>query len=127
MNNRKYIKETRINGEVQKELSRIIREERKDPRLPQMTSVTRVSVTGDLKFAKAHISILGDAEQKEAGIKTLKRATPYIRSLLAKNVNLRNTPELTFVLDESIEYGVEMSRKIAELNVNRDEADSDIE
>ena len=127
MNNRKYIKETRINGEVQKELSRIIREEIKDPRLPKMTSVTRVSVTGDLKFAKAYISILGDAEQKEAGIKTLKRAAPYIRSLLAKNVNLRNTPELTFVLDESIEYGVEMSRKIAELNVNKDEADSDIE
>ena len=113
MNNRKYIKETRINGEVQKELSRIIREEIKDPRLPKMTSVTRVSVTGDLKFAKAYISILGDAEQKEAGIKTLKRAAPYIRSLLAKNVNLRNTPELTFVLDESIEYGVEMSRKIS--------------
>lgn len=119
--NKKYIKETRINGEVQKELSRIIREEIKDPRLPQMTSVTRVSVTGDLKYAKAHISILADPEQKQEGIKTLKRATPFIRSMLAKNINLRNTPEITFVLDESIEYGVEMSRKIANLGINQND------
>lgn len=119
--NRKYIKETRINGEVQKEISRIIREEIKDPRLPQMTSVTRVSVTGDLKYAKIYISMLAGEEQKNNAMKALKHASSFIRSLLAKNVNLRNTPELTFVLDDSIEYGVEMSKKIDALGVSHDE------
>lgn len=117
--NKKYIKETRINGEVQKEISRLIREEIKDPRVPQVTSVTDVQVTGDLKFAKIYISVLGDDKQKAEAMKGIKSATPFIRSQLAKNVNLRNTPELNFVLDESIEYGVEMSKKIDEL-VNND-------
>lgn len=118
---RKHIKETRINSEVQKEISRIIREEIKDPRLPQMTSVTSVSVTGDLKYAKIYVSMLADETHKAYGMEALKHATSFIRSLLAKNVNLRNTPELTFVLDDSIEYGVEMSKKIEALGMKHDE------
>ena len=121
--NRKYIKETRVNGEVQKELSRIIREELKDPRIPAMTSVTDVEVTGDLKYAKIYISVLAGSEEKAACMKGLKSATPFIRTKLAKTINLRNTPELTFVLDESIEYGVEMSKKIAALGINKDDND----
>ena len=121
--NRKYIKETRVNGEVQKELSRIIREELKDPRIPAMTSVTDVEVTGDLKYAKIYISVLAGSEEKAACMKGLKSATPFIRTKLAKTINLRNTPELTFVLDESIEYGVEMSKKIAALGINKDDTD----
>ncbi|MBE5937005.1 MAG: 30S ribosome-binding factor RbfA [Lachnospiraceae bacterium] len=121
--NRKYIKETRVNGEVQKELSRIIREEIKDPRIPAMTSVTDVEVTGDLKYAKIYISVLAGSEEKAACMKGLKSATPFIRTKLAKTINLRNTPELTFVLDESIEYGVEMSKKIAALGINKDDND----
>lgn len=110
------IKNTRINGEVQKELSVIIREEIKDPRIHALTSVMAVEVTPDLKFAKIFISVLGSETDKQDTIDGLRSAASYIRGLLAKRMNLRNTPELTFVLDTSIEYGVEMAKKIDELN-----------
>lgn len=106
------IKNTRINGEVQKELSTIIRNEIKDPRIHPMTSVMAVEVAPDLKTCKAYISVLGEKEAKEATIKGLNSAEGYIRRQLAKNLNLRNTPEIRFILDESIEYGVNMSKLI---------------
>ena len=106
------IKNTRINGEVQKELSSIIRGEIKDPRIHPMTSVMAVEVAPDLKTCKAYISVLGEKEAKEATIKGLNSAEGYIRRQLAKNLNLRNTPEIRFILDESIEYGVNMSKLI---------------
>ena len=106
------IKNTRINGEVQKELSTIIRNEIKDPRIHPMTSVMAVEVAPDLKTCKAYISVLGEKEAKEATIKGLNSAEGYIRRQLAKNLNLRNTPDIRFILDESIEYGVNMSKLI---------------
>ena len=106
------IKNTRINGEVQKELSTIIRNEIKDPRIHPMTSVMAVEVAPDLKTCKAYISVLGEKDAKEATIKGLKSAEGYIRRQLARNLNLRNTPEIRFILDESIEYGVNMSKLI---------------
>ena len=106
------IKNTRINGEVQKELSTIIRNEIKDPRIHPMTSVMAVEVAPDLKTCKVYISVLGEKEAKEATIKGLKSAEGYIRRQLARNLNLRNTPEIRFILDESIEYGVNMSKLI---------------
>ena len=105
-------KSQRINGEVQKELSRIIRMELKDPRINPMTSVTDVMVTQDLKYCKAYISVLGDAYEQEQTIKGLQSAEGYIRRELARTLNLRNTPEIKFVLDQSIEYGVNMSKLI---------------
>lgn len=109
------IKNTRINGEVQKELSIIIRNEIKDPRIHPMTSVMAVEVAPDLKTCKAFISVLGEKEAKEATIKGLTSAEGYIRRQLAKNLNLRNTPEIRFILDESIEYGVNMSKLIDDI------------
>ena len=106
------IKDTRINGEVQKELSSIIRGEIKDPRIHPMTSVMAVEVAPDLKTCKAYISVLGNQEAKEATIRGLNSAEGYIRRQLARNLNLRNTPEIRFILDESIEYGVNMSKLI---------------
>ncbi|MDO4276002.1 MAG: 30S ribosome-binding factor RbfA [Eubacteriales bacterium] len=106
------IKNTRVNGEVQKELSIIIRNEIKDPRIHPMTSVMAVEVAPDLKTCKAYISVLGDKEAKDATIKGLVSAEGYIRRQLAKSLNLRNTPEIRFILDESIEYGVNMSKLI---------------
>ena len=106
------IKNTRINGEVQKELSTIIRNEIKDPRIHPMTSVMAVEVAPDLKTCRAYISVLGEKEAKEATIKGLNNAEGYIRRQLARNLNLRNTPEIRFILDESIEYGVNMSKLI---------------
>ena len=110
------IKNTRINGEVQKELSTIIRNEVKDPRIHPMTSVMAVEVAPDLKTCKAFISVLGNDEEKEETMKGLNSAVGYIRRELAHSINLRNTPEITFILDDSIEYGVNMSKKIDELN-----------
>ena len=106
------IKNTRINGEVQKELSYIIRGEIKDPRIHPMTSVMAVEVAPDLKTCRAYISVLGNQEAKEATIRGLNSAEGYIRRQLARNLNLRNTPEIRFILDESIEYGVNMSKLI---------------
>ena len=101
--------------EVQRELSEIIRLEIKDPRIHPMTTVVAVSVTPVLKFCKAYISILGDEEAGKATIEGLKSAEGYIRRELARRVNLRNTPEIKFILDQSIEYGVNMSKLIDEV------------
>lgn len=106
------IKNTRINAEVQRELSAIIRNEIKDPRIGMMTSVTGAEVAPDLKTCKVYISVLGDGRAKEETIRGLRSAEGFVRRMLARNLNLRNTPELTFVLDESIEYGVHMSKLI---------------
>ena len=106
------IKNTRINGEIQKVLSEIIRGEIKDPRISPLTSVVSVSVAPDLKTCKAFISVLGNEEAQENTMAGLKSAVGYVRRQLAKELNLRNTPEITFVLDQSIEYGVNMSKMI---------------
>ncbi|MBQ5735278.1 MAG: 30S ribosome-binding factor RbfA [Lachnospiraceae bacterium] len=112
------IKNTRINGEVLKELSNIIRGEIKDPRINPMTSVVAVEVAPDLKSCKAYISVLGNEESQLNTIAGLKSAEGFIRMKLAKSVNLRNTPEIKFILDQSIEYGVNMSKMIDEVNKN---------
>ena len=109
------IKNTRINGEIQKELSRIISYEIKDPRIHAMTSVTQVKVTPDLKECKAYISVLGDEEAQADTLAGLKSAAGFIRRELARSVNLRNTPELNFYIDQSIEYAINMSKKIDDI------------
>lgn len=120
------IKNTRINGEVLKELSNIIHGEIKDPRINPMTSVVAVEVAPDLKSCKAYVSVLGDEESRKDTIKGLRSAEGYIRRQLAQSINLRNTPEITFVLDQSIEYGVNMSRLIDEVNAGMKENNSDM-
>lgn len=109
------IKNTRINMEVQRELSEIIRNGIKDPRIHPMTTVVSVEVTPDLKYCKAYISVLGNEEGAKATLEGLKSAEGYVRRELARRINLRNTPEIRFILDQSIEYGVNMSRLIDEV------------
>ncbi len=110
---RKYsIKNTRINGEVQKELARIIREDVKDPRVGMLTSVTDVEVAPDLKTCKAYISSMDSEHSLEETVAALKNAEGFIRRALAQTINLRNTPHITFYADHSIEYGVTMDRLI---------------
>jgi ribosome-binding factor A len=109
------IKNTRINGEVQKELSKIIQNEIKDLRIAPMTSVVAVEVAPDLKTCKAYISVLGDEKAAADTLAGLRSAEGYIRRQLAHSVNLRNTPEIKFIMDQSIEYGVNMSRMIDEV------------
>lgn len=110
------IKNTRINQEVQKELSVLIDQELKDPRIHPMTSVVAAEVAPDLKTARIYISVLGDDQAKKNTLQGLKSAAPFLRGQLARTVNLRNTPQLLFVLDESIEHGVAMSRLIDEVS-----------
>lgn len=119
------IKNTRVNAEVQRELSNILRGGIKDPRVAPMTSVVAVEVAPDLKTCKAFISVLGDETAQSETIRGLQSAEGYIRRELARNMNMRNTPEIRFVLDQSIEYGVNMSKKIDE--VTRDLKDEDEE
>ena len=114
------IKNTRVNMEVQRELSEILGRGLKDPRIHPMTSVVAVEVTPDLKYCKAYISVLGDEESGKDTIKGLKSAEGYIRRELARRINLRNTPEMKFILDQSIEYGVAMSHLIDEVTKDLD-------
>jgi ribosome-binding factor A len=124
------VKNTRINGEVQKVLAEIIRGDIKDPRISPWTSVVAVEVAPDLKSCKAWISVLGGEEARESTLEGLKSAEGYIRKQLAREINLRNTPVITFVMDQSIEYGVNMAHRIDEVisgqeakSAGREEAD----
>ena len=109
------IKNTRVNVEVQRELSNIIRGGIKDPRVAPMTSVVAVEVAPDLKTCKAYISVFGDEKAQADTIKGLQSAEGYIRRELARQLNMRNTPEIKFVMDQSIAYGVAMSKKIDDI------------
>ena len=110
------IKNIRINEEVLRCLSHIISRELKDPRIGEVTSVTAVDVTPDLKECKVYISVMGDEEVRRTTGAGLESAKGFIRRTLAKEINLRNTPELKFIMDNSIEYGVTMSHYIDEIN-----------
>lgn len=105
-------KYSRINVEVLRELANIIRGGIKDPRVSPMTSVIAVEVAPDLKTCKAWISVLGDEQVIADTLKGLQSAEGYIRRELAHRINLRNTPEIRFYVDESIAYGVRMSKMI---------------
>ncbi len=115
------VKMIRINREFQRELSTLITMEVKDPRISPMTSVVSVDVAPDLKTSKIYVSVLGDEQKQKDTLAGLRSAAPFLRSQLAHNLNLRNTPELTFVIDQSIEYGVNMSHMIEEV-IQQDEA-----
>ena len=128
------VKNTRINTEVQRVLAEIIRGEIKDPRISPWTSVVAVEVAPELKSCKAWISVLGDEETRKATLEGLKSAEGYIRRQLARTVNLRNTPQISFIMDQSIEYGVNMSKKIDEVMAqdletagNRPETDGEVD
>ena len=109
------IKNTRINAEVQKTLANLIRGEIKDPRIAPMTCVTDVEVAPDLKTCKVYISVLGDETARAQTMEGLRNAEGFMRHQLAAELNLRNTPALTFISDTSTEYGMAMSAKIDEV------------
>ncbi len=117
------VKNIRVNEEVYRELANLIRSgEIKDPRVnPLITSVISVEVAPDLKTCKAYISVLGDADAVKSTCRGLRSAEGFIRNRLAKTINLRNTPQITFVMDQSIEYGVRMTKLIEDVNAKDDE------
>ena len=97
-------------------LAEIIRTEVKDPRISPLTSVVSVEVAPDLKTCKAWISVLGDEKAVADTQAGLKSSEGFIRNQLARKINLRNTPQITFIMDQSIAYGVRMSKLIDEVN-----------
>ena len=115
------VKNTGINSEVLRELSRIISREIKDPRISPMTTVVAVEVAPDLKTCKAYISVLGPEEELQDTLEGLRSAHGYIKRELAHSVNLRNTPDIRFIPDQSIAYGVNMSKKIDIINAEMHE------
>ncbi len=106
----------RINEEVKREISTIIRNEIKDPRLTAMVSVTDVKVTKDLRYAKVFVSIFGkDEEEKNNTFLALKNASGYIRREIGQRINLRYNPQIIFQLDDSINYGIHIEQLIAKV------------
>ena len=105
----------RIKEEVLRELASVIRT-LKDPRIPAMTSVVAVDVTKDLKYAKAHVSVMGSEEEKKAALAALKSASGHIRREISARLNLRITPDFSFVLDRSVDYGMHINDLINKIN-----------
>ena len=110
----------RIDEEYRKEISQIIGYELKNPSVTGLISVTKVKVTNDLKFAKVYVSILNSKNMKDT-LAGLKKSSGYIRSELAKRINLRNTPELIFESDDSIEYGAKIDSILKEIMPKKEE------
>lgn len=102
----------RISCEIKKEVSKIIQNELKDPRLSTMISVISVDVTNDLRYAKIYVSVLGNEKEKSDSMAGLKSAEGYVRREIGHRVNMRYTPEVIFKLDDSIEYGINMAKLI---------------
>jgi ribosome-binding factor A len=111
----------RINDEILREVSDIIRSEIKDPRLPLVVSVTKVDTTSDLSYCKVHISIMGNDHEKKEALDVLKSSAGFIRGQIARRINLRNTPEFKFVIDDSMEYSIKISKLIDEANKPRED------
>ncbi len=114
----------RINEQYKKEISEIINYKLKNPNATGMISVTKVKVTNDLKFAKVAVSILNSKDIKQT-LAALKKSSGFIRSELARRVNLRNTPEIIFELDDSMEYGERIDKILKEIMPKKDENDEE--
>jgi len=110
-----YQRAERIAEEIKRELSDILRNHVRDPRITNMASVIKVDVSRDLRHAKIYVSVLGDREEKQKTMQGLDRATGFIRKELGQRLGLRYVPEISFVLDESIEYSIHIAQRIEEL------------
>lgn len=106
----------RISDEIARETANIIRSELSDPRIGTVVSVLRAETTTDLKYCKVSVSVLGDERQRSETMTALQNASGFIRKRLAAVINLRNTPEIKFIFDDSIEHGVKMTRLIEAVN-----------
>lgn len=110
----------RIDEEYRKELSQIIGYELKNPNVTGLISVTKVKVTNDLKYAKVYVSILNSKNVKDT-LANLKKSAGFVRTQLAKRINLRNTPEIIFELDDSMEYGAKIDTILKEIMPKKEE------
>jgi ribosome-binding factor A len=123
MSGMSYPRVNRINEEYKKVISQIIRNELKDPRISGMASVVSVDVTRDFSYATVYISVLGSEDEKKNTLEGLMKSAGYVRREVGKRVKLHHTPAIIFKEDNSIEYGVSMAQKIAELSQQKSKAD----
>ncbi len=105
----------RIAGEMQKALTEIINRDMKDPRIPPITSITRVKLTKDLQFAKAYVSIFGSPDEKKQAVDCLNSSSGFIRSMLGRRMIIRQLPKILFKVDDSVDVGTAMDQKISEI------------
>lgn len=110
----------KINEEIRRELSGILREV-KDSRIPMMTSIVAVNVTNDLSYAKVYVSVMGDAEVQKKALEGLKSASGFMRREIGRKMTIRHTPELVFEIDHSIEHGAHINEVISSLKKKQDE------
>ena len=116
----------RIEEEIKKVASKVIGQELKDPRLTGLISVTKVSVTKDLKYCKIYVSMLGTQSTEDA-MSALKSGSGLVRKAIGNNIRMHSTPEVIFTLDESIEYGAHIQNVINELGIKHDEEEEEME
>lgn len=110
----------RIDEELKKEISNIINYELKNPKITGLISVTRAKITPDLKYAKVYVSILNSKNTADT-LANLKKSSGFIRTEIAKRINLRITPEIIFVLDDSMEYGAKIDQILKEIIPNKED------
>lgn len=113
------IRVSRVAESIKKEMSQILQQELKDPRIGFVT-VTGVDLTNDLSQATVYLSVLGEDEQKASTLAALGRGSGFIRSELGRRIQLRHVPELIFKFDSSIEYGSRIEQLLDELNQGRE-------
>lgn len=106
----------RISEEIRKEVSSIIRNNVKDPRISNMATIVKVVTSSDLSTAKLYVSVLGSDEERESSMLGLKKAAGYIRKELGKRLDIRHIPDLVFILDKSIDYSIEIAKKLEEIS-----------
>ncbi|BCU82054.1 ribosome-binding factor A [Polycladomyces abyssicola] len=111
------IRVSRVGEQIKKELSQILQQELKDPRIGFVT-ITSVEMSGDLQHAKVYVSVMGDEEQKKNTLAALNKAKGFIRSEIGRRITLRHTPELVFKVDESIEHGQYINQLLREVKTN---------
>ncbi|AOY77273.1 30S ribosome-binding factor RbfA [Clostridium formicaceticum] len=111
-----YPRVSRLNEEMKKYISDIIRNELRDPRISPLTSIIAVDVTRDLRYGTVYISVLGNETEKQETIKALEKSAGYVRREVGKKIKTRYTPEIIFKLDESIEKGIDMYHKISKIS-----------
>lgn len=114
MPNKNSNRMNKVNEELKKEISHVISQEIKDPHLTGLISVTDVDTTPDFRFARVYVSMI-NAKSNKTNLAILKKSSGFIRSMVAKRVNLRTTPELVFIFDESIEYGSRIDTILAKI------------
>ncbi|AZT90189.1 30S ribosome-binding factor RbfA [Caldicellulosiruptor changbaiensis] len=117
----------RVAEEIKKEISDIIQHELKDPRIcAELISIVKVNMSKDLRYAKVFVSIFDkNKDNITSTMKALENAKPYIRREISRRINLRFSPEISFELDDSIEYGARISKILNQLNITKNEEEEE--